>query len=410
MSPATPPAPLLRRSVLIVLALALVGGSIPAGAQTERIEAAKAERQAKAAEVADTAAGLDPLLAEDAELEAAAAALGLYVATKQAKLDATRQALAAARDHAVAATDDVATMNAAIDTLKAAVRARVVEAYVSPDSERVDTVLTNEDITVAALKRALLETISGNETDLLDQLKGAEARLVDLEAAAASALDAVVDKQAEEISQLDEVQEALDEQERLREALQARIDEVHAEIAALEAQETVLTSLITNLIDQEDARQRAFDEARRRAEEAARRAAHGEDQPPGSELPPPPSSSGLIWPTSGVVSSWFGPRWGRQHQGIDIAANTGTAVVAVQSGSVLNAGVLSGYGNIVIINHGDGFTSVYAHLNSIAVSPGQSISRGQQIGAVGCSGSCTGPHLHFETRVWSVPQDPMLYL
>jgi murein DD-endopeptidase MepM/ murein hydrolase activator NlpD len=121
------------------------------------------------------------------------------------------------------------------------------------------------------------------------------------------------------------------------------------------------------------------------------------------------SASGLIWPVSGVVTSGFGWRWGRMHEGIDISAPTGTAVHAAASGTVIFAGVMGGYGNIVVIDHGNGLATAYAHLSSIWIGGG-SVSQGQGIGAVGCTGSCTGPHLHFEVRVNGSAVDPMGYL
>jgi murein DD-endopeptidase MepM/ murein hydrolase activator NlpD len=122
-----------------------------------------------------------------------------------------------------------------------------------------------------------------------------------------------------------------------------------------------------------------------------------------------PSASGLIWPVSGVVTSGFGYRWGRLHEGIDIAAPTGTSVRASAGGRVIIAGYMGGYGNVVVIDHGGGLSTAYAHLSAIWVGGG-SVSQGQGIGAVGCTGSCTGPHLHFEVRVNGGAVDPMGYL
>jgi murein DD-endopeptidase MepM/ murein hydrolase activator NlpD len=121
------------------------------------------------------------------------------------------------------------------------------------------------------------------------------------------------------------------------------------------------------------------------------------------------SASGLIWPVNGIVTSGFGWRWGRMHEGIDISAPTGTAVRAAASGSVIYAGSMGGYGTIIVIDHGNGLATAYAHLSSIWIGGG-SVSQGQGIGAVGCTGSCTGPHLHFEVRVNGSAVDPMGYL
>lgn len=135
---------------------------------------------------------------------------------------------------------------------------------------------------------------------------------------------------------------------------------------------------------------------------------------PAEPLPAEPvqggsSASGFIWPINGPVTSPFGLRWGRLHAGIDISAPAGTPIRAVKSGSVALAAWTGGYGNYTCIDHGGGVASCYAHLSSYAVTSG-SVSQGQVIGAVGCTGSCFGDHLHFEIRVNGNPVDPLGYL
>ncbi len=122
-----------------------------------------------------------------------------------------------------------------------------------------------------------------------------------------------------------------------------------------------------------------------------------------------PSASGLIWPVNGPVVSPFGMRWGRLHAGIDIGVGYGTPIHAAASGTVIFSGWMGGYGNFVIIDHGGGLSTGYAHQSSIAVGGG-SVSQGQVIGYVGCTGHCFGPHLHFEVRINGNPVDPLGYL
>lgn len=125
---------------------------------------------------------------------------------------------------------------------------------------------------------------------------------------------------------------------------------------------------------------------------------------------PPASASGLIWPAEGVLTSNFGMRWGALHQGIDIGAPTGTPIYAANSGRVIFSGVQGGYGKIVILDHGEGFHTAYAHQSRLLVVPGDTVIRGQMIGLVGSTGHSTGPHLHFETRVNGTPVNPLILL
>jgi murein DD-endopeptidase MepM/ murein hydrolase activator NlpD len=124
-----------------------------------------------------------------------------------------------------------------------------------------------------------------------------------------------------------------------------------------------------------------------------------------------PSGNGtFIWPVSGPVTSPFGMRWGRMHEGIDIGAADGTPIRAAGTGTVIYASWMEGYGNLVVIDHANGLATAYAHQSAIAVAAGQSVVQGQTIGYVGCTGHCFGPHLHFEVRVNGTPVDPLGYL
>jgi murein DD-endopeptidase MepM/ murein hydrolase activator NlpD len=126
--------------------------------------------------------------------------------------------------------------------------------------------------------------------------------------------------------------------------------------------------------------------------------------------------TGLSWPLNARVGSPFGyrvhPILGirRLHTGIDLSAASGTPITAAATGRVILAETYGGYGRAVVIDHGGGITTLYAHQSQMAVSLGQTVDRGQVIGYVGCSGSCTGPHLHFEVRKSGVPVDPLGYL
>ncbi len=123
-----------------------------------------------------------------------------------------------------------------------------------------------------------------------------------------------------------------------------------------------------------------------------------------------PSAAGLIWPCDGVVVSGFGIRWGQMHEGIDIGCAYGTSNRAAAAGTVIHTGWLGGYGNLVVVDHGNGLSTAYAHASSILVTVGQSVSQGQTVSLVGSTGNSSGPHLHFEVRVNGIAVDPLLYL
>jgi murein DD-endopeptidase MepM/ murein hydrolase activator NlpD len=129
-----------------------------------------------------------------------------------------------------------------------------------------------------------------------------------------------------------------------------------------------------------------------------------------------PPSGKLLWPTKGVLVSGFGYRIhpifrvNRFHSGIDIGASYGTPVVAAAGGEVIQSGYFGGYGYSVMLYHGGGYATWYAHLSSINVSMGQLVKRGGLVGRVGSTGWSTGPHLHFEIRINGAAQNPMEYL
>ena len=130
----------------------------------------------------------------------------------------------------------------------------------------------------------------------------------------------------------------------------------------------------------------------------------------------PAQTGGFLWPAAGPISSPFGARpdpfgGGTEfHPGIDIAAEEGTPIHAAAAGTVVQVGPDGGYGNVVVVDHGNGITSKYAHCSQTFAAVGQTVAAGDPIGAVGSTGRSTGPHLHFEVRVGNKPVDPATFL
>jgi lipoprotein NlpD len=127
-----------------------------------------------------------------------------------------------------------------------------------------------------------------------------------------------------------------------------------------------------------------------------------EDRPKGDSL--------FSWPVEGEVTSGFGPRNGSFHDGVDIAAPRGTAVLAAADGQVIFSDVLRGYGNVVIVRHPGGYVTVYAHNQANLVKEEQTVRRGEQLAEVGQSGRATGASVHFEVRKDNLARDPLRYL
>lgn len=136
--------------------------------------------------------------------------------------------------------------------------------------------------------------------------------------------------------------------------------------------------------------------------------------------PSPPSTSGsatpMQWPVSGQITSSFGERKNPMgagddfHPGLDIAADEGTPITAAAPGRVISAGPDGGYGNLIVVDDGNGVTTRYGHCSQIFARVGDTVAPGQTIGAVGSTGHSTGPHLHFEVRVNDNPVDPSQFL
>jgi murein DD-endopeptidase MepM/ murein hydrolase activator NlpD len=122
------------------------------------------------------------------------------------------------------------------------------------------------------------------------------------------------------------------------------------------------------------------------------------------------SASGFVWPVHGILTSGYGWRWGRMHEGIDLAVPSGTPVVASAAGTVIVAGWMGGYGNLVVVDHGGSISTAYGHNSTVTVGVGQHVMQGQLIAYSGNTGHSTGPHVHFEVRVGGAAVDPMGYL
>jgi murein DD-endopeptidase MepM/ murein hydrolase activator NlpD len=369
MSPATRMSRAHRAALAAVIALLICSLASPADAATarQRRDAARARR-------AQVAKELNTLRASDNQLQSALQTLNSQVDAESARAAAAHQAVAAAQTAESQAKARVAVTEQRMTEIRGAVVDRAVVAYVRPkDDLALETTLTPSDV---SRRDAFLAQVLGRDEDLLDQLRSAREDL-GIEQARAARAKAVAQARRRQVdAKLHALHQARADKARVAVAVAARIHDYEAEAAAQAAQESSLNALILS--------ESGFD---------------------GSS-----SSSGFAWPLRGRVTSGFGYRWGRLHAGIDIAAPTGTPIHASKAGRVIFAGTMNGYGNVVIIDHGGGFSTLYAHQSRLGSSRGQVVSQGQVIGYVGSTGHSTGPHCHFEVRVNGSARNPRPYL
>jgi murein DD-endopeptidase MepM/ murein hydrolase activator NlpD len=374
-------------AVLVALTLAL---SLPVAAEDDVKSARRSREDARAAQ-ARAAAQIDVLSAEDASLAKGVSDIAEAVASQQGLVqDATRvvadaEQVAAERHAGVAATD------AELAAARAKVAGLAVESYIGRRFEDAATVvLESSDASTAVRRAALLDLLHGSSRDALEVLRGVEAERADALAAASAAVAETAARRDELHAALAELEARLATQTRLRAELQRRIDGWQREQDELEAEEARLTELIKK----------------------RQLAALGVSPTEAGAA----SMQGFVLPAKGALGSGFGPRMHpiyrvvRMHNGVDLGGRTGDPVFASKTGEVLFAATSGGYGNVIILEHAGGVSTVYAHLSKIGVTVGERVATGEAIGLIGSTGLSTGPHLHFEVRVGGVPKNPELFL
>jgi murein DD-endopeptidase MepM/ murein hydrolase activator NlpD len=300
------------------------------------------------------------------------------VLSQAARVDAARQAVNAANAEMAEADRSLRETKASIDRLSRLVVDRAVAAYMSPNRADPNGLGMTSDLALSARKQALLSSVAANDADLIDELHAAKQDYAVQLAAANAAKAKAQARKADTEARLVALEKAHANQRRLAAAVSVRQKEVLGEIDAQAKAESELTRIIR---------------------ERSRQSAGGA----GSTAR---NAGGCIWPAAGQVTSEFGRRWGRLHAGIDVANSIGTSIWAAKSGTVIFSGQQSGYGNVVIIDHDGGMTTLYGHMSRRLVSDGQQVSQGLQIGAIGNTGHSTGPHVHFETRYDGSPRNP----
>ena len=399
----------LSGALLIIGSAAALMSAAALAQSDERIEGLRQQREQLARNAADVATQVDALIADDEALVAALEELDEYIQLQETRIAAAEAAIAAAEAEAEAARAEADWLVDEIEAIRERLRQRAIDAYVQPPVDVVEQ-LSSRSLNDSAVRLFLLDLAIGNELEIADELRTAEAQLeVVRRRALGRAEDADRERQAQQ-QRLADLEEARAAAVELRLEIQSRIDEWDLVSAEIEQSDQDMEREINRIEEEirrrEEERRRQEEEARRRAIEEERRAHEAQNGP--FEL--------VAWPADGGRTSGFGPRvhpiFGsvRQHNGIDLDGNTGDRVRAARSGEVILAGASGGFGNTIVIYHGLGYSTLYAHLSRIEVSVGQNVASGDRIGAIGSTGWSTGPHLHFELRIDGKAVDPTPYL
>ncbi len=396
-------------SLVVVLALAFLAAS-PAGADDPAEEKAAVDARIAAlqADIASSKAEegvlTSQLSAVTAELRAAQSA----VDSAQAGLDALEAELAAASSRLDRLTVLLGQQTERLHRLQAEyakaveiLEARVRAAYIDGPPDVLSFVVSASSFDEIIDSVEYVNRVGRQDKRIATQVEQAKIRTARERRATA----ATRRRQAETVSVISA---------RTAQARAAR-DEIAANRDRLAAVESLKESAVA---DTRESREEYLAEVEALSAESASLAARIQaaqqaasvGSTTGSAGTGQPSAAGFVWPCDGVVVSGFGLRWGRMHEGIDIGCAYGTPNRAAAAGTVIFAGWHGGYGNLVVVDHGNGLATAYAHGSAIVVGVGQSVSQGQTVSLVGSTGNSSGPHLHFEVRVNGSAVDPLWYL
>ncbi|MEO6835208.1 MAG: peptidoglycan DD-metalloendopeptidase family protein [Candidatus Tumulicola sp.] len=277
-------------------------------------------------------------------------------------------------------------------------RRRLVDIYENGDLSYINVLISARSFSDFVERWEDLRLLIGANERAVRARKKAERRVAAVEADLESTRLQLQQEQAAQEQARNQLDTLASERRNLVDLTAAQRHDVASQVAQMEDLSAAEESQLESLIQE------------RQRELAAQRRASGIAGGGGQETPGGPGS--FSWPVTGTITSPFGwrsnPFGGSPefHQGLDIAAPSGTTVTAAAGGTVIMAQWYGGYGNYILIDHGGGYSTGYGHLSAIYVSNGQSVKRGQAIGAVGSTGASTGPHLHFEVRIDGKPVDP----
>ncbi len=299
-------------------------------------------------------------------------------------------------------------------------KTRLRVMYEKGQTTYLEVILNAESFSDMFTRIELVKDMATHDQELIEELTNAKNELESLKESLETDKQTLESDKAQADSQKAELEQKSQERDALVAQLQSQQEDLEAAEAELEQEAQNILAEITQL--QEEKKQREEEEKRRQEEEERRRQEEAASASSGS------SSTGsgnaaytggtLGWPSdsSTIITSEFGMRWHptlhvyKLHTGMDIGASRGTNVLAAEGGEVIKATWSNAYGNYVVIDHGNGMSTLYAHNSKLLVSVGDVVERGQTIAKVGSTGYSTGPHIHIEVIIDGEYQNPADYL
>lgn len=329
------------------------------------------------------------------------AALEDRVTKASSTLETTTSRLDQEKSKQASLAQDLVKAQASVRQTKGQVEKRVRSLYKEGKPSVLEFVFGNKSSSDIATREYIATRVQKADQKLFRDFKSARDEVEKKKKEQDSVVRNVASLQQQQAAHQHELEGAQQDKEHYLKQLENKKDGLQNMLDELESDAAAIASEIRA------AEARAREAEKRRMAEAKKK---------GEVYKPPKHSGGLSRPTGGPVTSGFGNRYHpilhytRLHAGTDFGGGYGAAVYSAGSGVVIAAGTRGGYGNCVIIDHGNGMSTVYGHLSRIMVSEGQNVSPHQRVGSIGASGLATGPHLHFEVRINGRPVNPMGYL
>ena len=363
----------LARVVTLLAILIAIVPAAPAGASHTRLQELRQQERA-------TRARLATALVKDAEVRAVLGRVTARLNTEQSALNAARATLSKIELRMRTEQRRLERLQARADQRAKIIAGRAAALYMMGPVTNTQVMSGSETMSDVVARAGALEFVMRFDKTILEELATIEDQTTKTRAALRIERQEMSKVKARMQERVDAVAELVATQRAAHNKLSGSISAARAQIVALEREQTRIQSIIVS------------------------RSSSGSVGTGGA------SAKGYAWPIRGRITSGYGPRWGSFHTGIDIDCRTGDGIGASKAGKVIASEYAGGYGQMIIIDHGNGMSTLYAHMSRLFVGRGARVNQHQRIGACGTTGNSTGDHLHFEVRVNGNHRNPMNYL